>query len=117
MNESLVTQHTAKRVRQLRLSKEWSQENLALTADLSVAYVGQIERGEKVPSIETIGKICAALEVSLPYFFTFDETWDIDDRVLVATDSVVSSMKAMPAGLASRVALLVEEIKNLTAQS
>ena len=68
MNESLVTQHTAKRVRQLRLAKEWSQENLALTADLSVAYVGQIERGEKVPSIETIGKICAALEVSLPYF-------------------------------------------------
>ena len=117
MNERLVTQHTAKRVRQLRLAKEWSQENLALTADLSVAYVGQIERGEKVPSIETIGKICAALEVSLPYFFTFDETWDIDGRVLVATDSVVSSMKAMPAGLASRVALLVEEIKNLTAKS
>ena len=50
MNESLVTQHTAKRVRQLRLAKEWSQENLALTADLSVAYVGQIERAKRFPA-------------------------------------------------------------------
>lgn len=114
MNESLVTQHTAKRIRQLRQAKEWSQENLALTADLSVAYIGQIERGEKVPTIETISKICNALEVSLPYFFTFDDDLQDNAKVLIATDSVISSMKAMPPGLANRIALLVEEIKNLT---
>jgi transcriptional regulator with XRE-family HTH domain len=40
------------------------QEDLAEMTDLSVTYIGMVERGEKIPALETFIKILNALEVS-----------------------------------------------------
>lgn len=85
-NIKKLTSNTARRIRVLRQLKGWSQKNLAHSPGLSVVYIGQLERQEKVPTIETIGKLCNAL------------------------DSVVSVMKTMPADTAARVARIVSEI-------
>lgn len=53
-----------KRIREKRLSKSWSQEELAEKLNLSVTYVGMIERGEKFPRLETFIKIVNVLEAS-----------------------------------------------------
>lgn len=47
-----------------------SQETLALIAELNPAYVGQIERGIKSPTINTLKKLADALGVSLATLFT-----------------------------------------------
>ena len=51
-------------IRKYRLVKKLRQEDLAEKAGLSINYVGAIERGEKVPSLETLLVIINALGVS-----------------------------------------------------
>ena len=53
-----------KNLRQCRLAKKMRQEDLAEKTNLSPNYIGMIERGEKVPKLETFVRIANALEVS-----------------------------------------------------
>ena len=51
-------------IRKYRLAKNMRQEDLAEKAGLSINYVGAIERGEKLPSLETFIDIANVLDVS-----------------------------------------------------
>lgn len=42
-----------KRVKQKRIESNLTQEELAEKADLSVGYIGMIERGKRLPSLDT----------------------------------------------------------------
>lgn len=53
-----------KNIRMFRLAKKLRQEDLAEKTGLSANYVGMVERGEKIPSLETFIKIINALGVS-----------------------------------------------------
>ena len=59
-----------KRLKELRSEYGLSQERLALQAEITTAYLGQIERGEKNPTVVTVGRICDALGISLAEFFS-----------------------------------------------
>ncbi len=50
-------------VRQRREELHWSQETLAARAALNRSYLGEVERGQVVPSLATIDKLAAALEL------------------------------------------------------
>lgn len=54
-----------KKVKLLRVEKGWSQEKLALTADLDRTYIPSIEKGERNVSITVIEKIANALNVEI----------------------------------------------------
>ena len=58
-----------RRVRQLRKEVGISQEELASRADLHRNYVGSVERGERDIGIVALGRLAAAVEVSLAEFF------------------------------------------------
>lgn len=51
-------------IRRKRLEKSWRQEDLAEKTDLSIAYIGMIERGEKIPRLETFVVIANVLGAS-----------------------------------------------------
>lgn len=53
-----------KNIRKYRLKKKLRQEDLAEKTGLTTNYIGMVERGEKIPSLETFIKILNALEVS-----------------------------------------------------
>lgn len=55
----------ARNLRQARRLKELSQEALALQAGLSRTYVSEVERGVRNISIDNMGLLADALEVSL----------------------------------------------------
>jgi len=55
-----------KRIAKRRYVLDLTQADLAEAADLSVTYTGSVERGAKC-SIETLMKICAALDVTPDY--------------------------------------------------
>ncbi len=65
---------TAAQIRYYRRLRNMSQEELALKANLNPAYFGQIERGLKCPTIDTLNKISKALEISLPELFRFNSS-------------------------------------------
>lgn len=58
------TSSIGKRIRKYREARGWRQEDLAEKTGLSVTYTGMIERGEKVPKLETFITIANVLEVS-----------------------------------------------------
>ena len=49
-----------KNIRKYRLMKKFRQEDLAEKAGLTTNYIGMVERGEKIPSLETFIKILNA---------------------------------------------------------
>ena len=59
-----------KRIRELRKGLGLSQEQLAERAGLHWTYVGGIERGERNPALVNIGRLAAALEVSMADLFS-----------------------------------------------
>lgn len=56
-------------MKELRLARGWSQEELATEAGISKNYVGEIERGENNVSIHYIARLAEALKVSLGEMF------------------------------------------------
>ena len=60
-----IKKKSGKRVKLLRIEKGWSQEKLALTADLDRTYVPGIEAGNRNVSIVVIEKIANALNIEI----------------------------------------------------
>lgn len=59
------------RIRELRTQRpeRWTQEDLAERARISVSFLSMIERGERVPHVETLAAIAQALGVTLSELF------------------------------------------------
>ncbi len=49
------------RIRQVRKAKGWSQDELARKCGISMSFLGHIERGTRIMSLETFASICEAL--------------------------------------------------------
>ena len=64
-----ITTETAARIKYYRHLKGLSQEEVALKAELNPAYFGQVERGLKCPTIDTLYKIALTMEISLADLF------------------------------------------------
>lgn len=64
-----IARELGERLRAYRVQRGWSQEELAERADLHTTYIGQLERGEKNATIESISKVAAALNISLSKLF------------------------------------------------
>ncbi len=60
----METVSIGKNIRKYRKAQKISQEQLAEMVDLSVNYIGDIERGEKSPALDTFINIANALGVS-----------------------------------------------------
>ncbi len=50
------------RIRQVRKVKGWSQDKLAKKCGISMSFLGHIERGTRIMSLETFVSICEALD-------------------------------------------------------
>ena len=66
-----IQKQFGERVRNLRLTKGLSQEELAFRAGIHRTYLGGIERGERNPALKNIAAIAKALDVTLSELFSF----------------------------------------------
>lgn len=60
-------------LRRIRVSKNISQEELALLAGVERAYVGHIERGKKNPTIQTLAKLAKVLNCEVYEFLLLSD--------------------------------------------
>lgn len=77
-----MSYNISKRLRQLRREAHLSQEQTALAANITPAYLGQIERGEKNPTIVTVEKLCSVFRLSLSEFFSDHKYNSADDEII-----------------------------------
>jgi transcriptional regulator with XRE-family HTH domain len=57
------------RLRALREEKNLSQSQIEKRTGLLISYISRVERGDTVPSLETLEKLCRALELPLYQLF------------------------------------------------
>ncbi|MDE5993978.1 MAG: helix-turn-helix domain-containing protein [Oscillospiraceae bacterium] len=77
---SELSHEIGQRIRNYRTQKKLSQEELAEKCGLHPTYIGQVERGEKNATIESISKIACGLSVSLSTLFENIESSVISDK-------------------------------------
>lgn len=80
-----------KNIRKHRQQKKLRQEDLAELTGLSTNYIGMVERGEKIPALETFISILNTLEVSAD---------------VVLADVLVTGYRVKDSLLAEKLALL-----------
>jgi transcriptional regulator with XRE-family HTH domain len=71
-----------RKVRAVRDAVQMSRELAAEKSGITASYLGEVERGEKWPSLEIICAIAAALSVSPCEFFEF-ESQETDPSILI----------------------------------
>ncbi len=54
------------RIRQIRLARGWTQDEMAQKCDLHRTFIGSVERGERNVSILNLRLIASVLRVGLP---------------------------------------------------
>lgn len=78
-----ISKLIGEKIRTTRKFRGLSQEGLAEKAGLNVSFIGQIERGSKKPTIETLDKIVSALDI------TFAELFSIENRTQTKDSTVI----------------------------
>lgn len=66
---SEISKFIGQRIRNYRTQKKLSQEKLAELSGCHPTYIGQLERGEKNATLESIEKVATALDVPLSKLF------------------------------------------------
>jgi transcriptional regulator with XRE-family HTH domain len=69
MKKDNVAVLLGRRIRTLRKSKGWTQEELGASCSTNYKYIGAIERGEENPSLSVLQKIAEGLGVEISELF------------------------------------------------
>ena len=56
-------------IRELRLRKNWTQEELGHRSGYDPGYINMLERGKRNPSVQALINICQALDVQPSQFY------------------------------------------------
>lgn len=58
----------AENLKRIRATTSWTQEELALRADMHRTRISKFEKGEELPQFETLVRLAGALGVSIEVF-------------------------------------------------
>lgn len=97
------------RIRARRTAKGWSQAELAEAAGVGANYVGILERGVKLPTLDTLVSLAKALGVSVADLL--DDSRGVKDPWL---DELVAVAASVPKG---RRELVLAVLKAMAAQA
>ena len=68
MNDSILNyQEIGRRITVRRLELLMTRKDLAKRMDVTPAYIGGVEKGERKPALEMVARLCAALDLSTDY--------------------------------------------------
>lgn len=78
---SEISKLIGQRIRNYRTQQKLSQEKLAELCGCHPTYIGQVERGEKNATLESIEKIASALNIPLSQLFEKLGNGDVSDSI------------------------------------
>ena len=100
-----------KRIRGERLKKGYTQQEVAEKAEICVMYLSEIERGIKMPSLNSFVQIIQALEVSAAYILR----GELSSGQTYIYDEIAQKLKELtPAQRRTAADILDAYIKNRT---
>ena len=87
------------RIKQIRLARDLTQEDVAERANRSYKYIGQVERGAANPTVDVLENLAAALGVSIIDFFQGAPTYPLRQSEAPVVREVADSLEEMAAKL------------------
>lgn len=112
MDYSVNYKELGSRIRQARKSRGVTQEKLGELCSLSSAHIGHIERGSRIPSIDTLYKISVALSVSIDELLSGSPK-SPDAALIAIASSLKDKDKAKVRTFVSAVKALADNIDEL----
>ncbi len=98
-----------KRIKEARLNREMTQQQLADEVDKTIVYISEIERGIKLPSLTLFVQLAQALEVSADSLLRDD----LDASKTYVYHEITAKMEALtPKQRAACVEILDAYIRN-----
>ena len=107
-----LTKVIGQRIRNYRTERNLSQEKLAELSGCHPTYIGQVERGEKNATLESIEKIASGLNVSLSTLFEKLDTEEEADSIPLKCYELVASKSKADQEQLYRLLLQMEQYKN-----
>ena len=106
--EELDYQKIGRKIRAARLEKGWSQDRLSEKCNISLSFMGHIERGTRIMSMDTFVALCNELEISAYYLL-----WDIirpSDPILL---NILNGVKTKDAATYSHYVQIIKAIAEI----
>jgi len=92
----MIYSNLGQKIRETRIERGYTQEQLGEKIDSTGSYIGQIERGERNASMEKIVLIAEVLNISIDYLtgnFSFNEAEGIDKKIANELKSFTNKQK------------------------
>jgi len=108
-NEARIARRAGEAVRNHRQARGWSQATLAEKLDVSVDYIGLLERGERLPAVGTLVALAEVLGVTPNELLLEDPDgsgWD--DRALALLRGVPAPVQPVVFAMLRAAASLAE---------
>lgn len=106
-----ITHELGMRIRHYRKAQKITQEQLAEISDLHPTYIGQLERGEKNATVESIYKIALGLNISMSKLFEDMEA--IGDDPQNDSANFYHQLLALPQDKQHEIMIIVNKILKL----
>lgn len=100
------------RIRKARTDKHITQEQLGEICQLSTSHIGHIERGTRIPSLDTLFKIATELGVSMDYLI-FDSSAANEDLFVNITAILKTKDKTKVKAFMTAVKILADRIDDM----
>lgn len=100
-----------RRIKEARHKLGLTQEELGERARLHYSYIGQVERGNKVPSLKTLKKISSALNIRLEILLEDSPEREISPQHLLAQE-LISTIKNSPPEDIKMYIRIIRQIQN-----
>lgn len=94
------------RIKKQRLKLRLTQEQLGEVSDVTSAYIGQIERNERTPSLKRLKKIAKQLNISVEYLAVGTRTQSS------LNEEILSELQGIDEKQIALIAEIIRIIKN-----
>jgi len=109
MNNAIDYAALGNRIRYSRERAKLTQEQLAEACSLSAAHIGHIERGTRIPSIDTLFRISTSLNVGIDQLL--QDSFTCDDTLLSNITALLKNEdKLKPKTIVATIRALAEKI-------
>lgn len=98
------------KLKYIRRSLKITQEELALKCGMEASHIGQLERGEKNPTLNTLYRISNGLNISIPELIDFENELIFEEQDEV-TNKLLSYLKEMDSNEKNQILDIIKVLK------
>lgn len=100
-----------KRLKYIRTELLITQEEFALKCDMQPSHIGQLERGIKSPTLETLYKIASGINISISELVNFDDKLAVPNNFDGITNKIIARIQKMSNSEKDQILTIVKTFK------